>query len=127
MPGRSNLITPAIPERTLPTARSTVRRLGGLSKFGGPARRVILPQGSEDAQVQESVENGNVNELQGRHSSALISELIKNSHLFLLTDVTEIPDLKDPRTFIAPRTKQSLPQLQQPDAKVDRCIQTTDQ
>ncbi|KIR37787.1 TTK protein kinase [Cryptococcus deuterogattii 99/473] len=72
VPGRSNLITPALPERTLPTARSTVRRLGGLSKFGGPARRVILPQGSEDAQVQESVENGNVNELQGRHSSALI-------------------------------------------------------
>nr|KIR45612.1 TTK protein kinase [Cryptococcus bacillisporus CA1280] len=72
VPGRSNLITPALPERTLPAARSTVRRLGGLSKFGGPARRVILPQGSEDAQVQESVENGNVNELQGRHSSALI-------------------------------------------------------
>ncbi|KIR52532.1 TTK protein kinase [Cryptococcus gattii Ru294] len=72
VPGRTNLITPALPERTLPTARSTVRRLGGLSKFGGPARRVILPQGSEDAQVQENVENGNVNELQGRHSSALI-------------------------------------------------------
>lgn len=73
VPGRTNLITPALPERTLPTARSTVRRLGGLSKFGGPARRVILPQGSEDAQVQENVENGNVNELQGRHSSALIN------------------------------------------------------
>lgn len=67
---RSNLVTPALPERTLPFARSTVRRLGGLSKFGGPARRVILPQGSEDVQVQES---GDVNELQGRHSSAPIN------------------------------------------------------
>lgn len=58
-----------------------MRRLGGLSKFGGPARRVILPQGSEDVQVQES---GDVNELQGRHSSAPISEHIEDSHLFLL-------------------------------------------
>lgn len=61
-----------------------MRRLGGLSKFGGPARRVILPQGSEDVQVQESVESSNVNELQGRHNSAPISEHTKDSHLFLL-------------------------------------------
>ncbi|OXH30896.1 serine/threonine-protein kinase TTK/MPS1 [Cryptococcus neoformans] len=73
VPNHSNFITPALPERTLPIARSTVRRLGGLSKFGGPARRVILPQGSEDVQVQESVESSNVNELQGRHNSAPIN------------------------------------------------------
>lgn len=41
---RSHFVTPGLSERTLGTnAASTGRRLGGLSRFGGPARRVILP------------------------------------------------------------------------------------
>ncbi|KAK4686898.1 serine/threonine-protein kinase TTK/MPS1, partial [Tremellales sp. Uapishka_1] len=41
---RSHFITPALTERRLvSTAASTGRRLGGLSRFGGPARRLVAP------------------------------------------------------------------------------------
>lgn len=41
---RNHYVTPGITERTMTsTASSTGRRLGGLSRFGGPARRVIPP------------------------------------------------------------------------------------
>ncbi|WVW79195.1 hypothetical protein I302_101161 [Kwoniella bestiolae CBS 10118] len=49
----SNYMTPGVTERTLTsTARSTGRRLGGLSKFGGPARRVIPALEPEDVQEE---------------------------------------------------------------------------
>ncbi|WWD06607.1 hypothetical protein V865_004700 [Kwoniella europaea PYCC6329] len=53
----STYMTPGITERTLTsTARSTGRRLGGLSKFGGPARRVM--PALEPEEVQEEAERG---------------------------------------------------------------------
>ncbi|OCF72575.1 TTK protein kinase [Kwoniella mangroviensis CBS 8886] len=53
----STYMTPGITERTLTsTARSTGRRLGGLSKFGGPARRVI--PALEPGDIQEEAERG---------------------------------------------------------------------
>ncbi|WWC64160.1 uncharacterized protein I303_106768 [Kwoniella dejecticola CBS 10117] len=56
LPRSSNYMTPGITERTLTsTARSTGRRLGGLSKFGGPARRVI-PASLEAEEIHEEVE-----------------------------------------------------------------------
>ncbi|WVN87756.1 uncharacterized protein L203_102951 [Cryptococcus depauperatus CBS 7841] len=39
-------------DRTIPTTFSAARRMGGLSKFGGPARRMVVPQDIGD--VQES-------------------------------------------------------------------------
>nr|XP_031862296.1 uncharacterized protein CI109_002261 [Kwoniella shandongensis]KAA5529368.1 hypothetical protein CI109_002261 [Kwoniella shandongensis] len=57
---RSHFVTPGITDRTLSSVRSTGRRLGGLSKFGGPARRVVA-----------SAENEEVDEVQ-RASPVLI-------------------------------------------------------
>ncbi|WVQ81531.1 hypothetical protein IAT38_003655 [Cryptococcus sp. DSM 104549] len=44
---RSNFATPGVTERTM-TGGLTARRLGGLSKFGGPARRVVQPLESDE-------------------------------------------------------------------------------
>ncbi|OCF44902.1 TTK protein kinase [Kwoniella heveanensis CBS 569] len=47
----NNFMTPGITDRTMTaTARSTTRRLGGLSRFGGPARRVMTPFDAEEYQ-----------------------------------------------------------------------------
>ncbi|WWD21061.1 hypothetical protein CI109_105542 [Kwoniella shandongensis] len=59
---RSHFVTPGITDRTLSSVRSTGRRLGGLSKFGGPARRVVA-----------SAENEEVDEVQ-RASPVLIAQ-----------------------------------------------------
>ncbi|WWC91347.1 uncharacterized protein L201_006290 [Kwoniella dendrophila CBS 6074] len=49
----SNYMTPGVTDRTLTSAaRSTGRRLGGLSKFGGPARRVVPALETEDIQEE---------------------------------------------------------------------------
>ncbi|WVQ93339.1 hypothetical protein IAU59_000407 [Kwoniella sp. CBS 9459] len=45
----NNCMTPGVTERTMTgAARSTTRRLGGLSRFGGPARRVMTPLDAEE-------------------------------------------------------------------------------
>lgn len=59
---RSAYVTPGITERTL-NAASTGRRLGGLSRFGGPARRVVLPTDGE----------GNNGEEEARSSPVLVA------------------------------------------------------
>ncbi|WVR09171.1 hypothetical protein IAU60_006233 [Kwoniella sp. DSM 27419] len=53
----NKFMTPGITGRTMTsTARSTGRRLGALSKFGGPARRVTTPLDS--AEIDEDGERG---------------------------------------------------------------------
>ncbi|WWC73223.1 uncharacterized protein I206_107189 [Kwoniella pini CBS 10737] len=53
LPRSSNYVTPGLTDRTLSsTTRSTGRRLGGLSKFGGPARRVVPALEAEELQEE---------------------------------------------------------------------------
>jgi serine/threonine-protein kinase TTK/MPS1 len=50
---RHDFVTPGLSARTLGySGSSTTKRLGGLSRFGGPARRVIAP-----AEIEENVED----------------------------------------------------------------------
>ncbi|WVF65693.1 hypothetical protein IAT40_000424 [Kwoniella sp. CBS 6097] len=50
----NNYMTPGITERTMvSTARSTTRRLAGLSRFGGPARRVMASLDAEENQEDD--------------------------------------------------------------------------
>lgn len=42
-PRSANMVTPGIAQRTLGSSTASSRRLAGLSRFGGPARRVVAP------------------------------------------------------------------------------------
>lgn len=44
---RSNMVTPGLAQRTMGSSTASGRRLAGLSRFGGPARRVV-PQPDPD-------------------------------------------------------------------------------
>ncbi|WRT68921.1 uncharacterized protein IL334_005903 [Kwoniella shivajii] len=78
----SNYMTPGVTDRTLTsTARSTGRRLGGLSKFGGPARRVI--PATEVEEMQEGL---------NRSSPVLIDSPPKDGHASLINRDTEFPE-----------------------------------
>lgn len=48
----ASFATPATSERHLIGPASTTRRLGGLSRFGGPARRVAVPELEEPQQFE---------------------------------------------------------------------------
>ncbi|WOO83461.1 Serine/threonine-protein kinase mph1 [Vanrija pseudolonga] len=52
---RSNMVTPGLSQRTLATtANSTARRIAGLSRFGGPARRGVAAPQPEFQEEQET-------------------------------------------------------------------------
>ena len=98
-------MTPGIAERTL-NAASTGRRLGGLSRFGGPARRVVLSADGEAINGEEESRNSPV--LIGESRDVTGARLVLNPaspHLRSTSltstpkDADQSPPLIEPRRY----------------------------